>query len=320
MEELLEYESDWLDREDESSQSWINEGVKLYEYLSRANRNELRYRETLLNLLLLQGEDLKLQHHAYKKAKRSFQTIIEIDPEHSKAYYRLGFLYFYENEWVKAMDAFQQALKTSSRSVRKGLDSKQQLNAQYYILKLAQIVLNETLNIVEEMPPEDLESFGEMKFLLDELKMMRGKVDKPYLMIVNGVEYKEITEREYWKLSDPFENEECFILNIRSFKDGSISFNEKEHTISPKEMALLEIFMRNPEGVDREDLTRMLYRYNPNPNRSLRQLITRLRNRLTQLSPIVQCIETIDHGYRWNSPFEYRLFKHKNISLDLYLD
>lgn len=68
LEQLLEKENDWLEREDESSQDWIDEGINLYKRLSRYDVRDVRYKKLLVYLLIKQGEDFKFCPHSYKKA------------------------------------------------------------------------------------------------------------------------------------------------------------------------------------------------------------------------------------------------------------
>lgn len=103
---LLEKEADWWDREDEGDGRWINEGVRIFQNLSRKNREEIRYKETLAYLLLMQGEDLKMRQRSYEDAITNFKKVIRLDPNNARAYYRLGFLYFYEEAWSGRLTPF----------------------------------------------------------------------------------------------------------------------------------------------------------------------------------------------------------------------
>lgn len=147
---------------------------------------------------------MKLRQHSYKKAIMRFTQVVKIDPENARAYYRLGFLYFYEQEWAKSVDSFQLSLNCFPRPTRNQLQKEQQMKANYYILKATQI-LKESLGRVEQIPPADLELIAEFKHLLNEISATRQPEEKPYQMIVDGKEFKEISEREYEQLSDPFE-------------------------------------------------------------------------------------------------------------------
>ncbi|OIJ16438.1 hypothetical protein BKP37_05990 [Anaerobacillus alkalilacustris] len=320
-EELLEKEDDWWEREDETNLEWIIEGENIFKNLSRVNPREIRYRETLAYLLLMQGEDLKLRQHSYKKATSRFNQVVRIDPENARAYYRLGFLYFYQEEWAKSVDSFQQSLNCQPRQTRNRLVKEQQVKAHYYILKATQIISKEFLKKVERIPVKDLKLFGEIQHLLKEMKATEQQEEKPYQMIVNGTEFSEISEREYEELSDPDENENCFILNQRSMNDVTLSLNGKDISIPTKQVPLLEFLMRHPEGVRHDDIIERRYRQSRDPHATLRRSISRLRDRLERLQPLEDLIKTIDGGYCWNSSYEFRMFKHnRDVSTDLLLD
>jgi tetratricopeptide (TPR) repeat protein len=320
-EELLEKEDGWWEREDETNLSWINEGVEIFRNLSRVKPNEIRYKETLAYLLLSQGEDLKLRQQSYEKAVMRFNQVVKIDPDNSRAYYRLGFLYFYLEKWAKSVDSFQHSLNSRPRQTRNQLEKEQQVKAHYYILKATQIILNESLGMVEQIPTQDLEHFWEIKHLINEIKLMGRVEERPYQMIVNGKEFSEISEREYEQLSDPEENKNCIILNQRSMNDATLAFNGRDISIPEKQLPLLEFLMRHPDGVRHEVILQRRYLQSRDPNATLRRSISRLRNRLEALEPIINFIETIDGGYRWNSYYEYRIFKHnRDVTTDLLLD
>jgi tetratricopeptide (TPR) repeat protein len=320
--ELLRKEEAWWEKGDETDLSWINEGVDIYQNLSRVNRNEITYKETLAYLLLKQGEDLKLRQHSYQKAIMRFTQVVKLDSENARAYYRLGFLYFYQQEWGKCIDAFQNSLRCRPRQSRNQLEKEQKIKAHYYILKATQIILNENLQLLEQIPAKELELVGEMKPLLMELKEKGAVEEKPYQMIVNGVEFRAMSEREYEQLSDPDENKNCLILNQRTLNDAILSLNDRESSIPPSELPLLEYLMRHPEGVQKEDIFQRMFRNSRDADAALRQKVSLLRRRrLEPLSPLNGWIESIEGGFRWNCDYEYRIFKHaRDVGTDLLLD
>jgi tetratricopeptide (TPR) repeat protein len=319
--ELLLKEDNWLDREDETNLNWIEEGIEIYRNFSSVQPNEIRYKETLAYLLLVQGEDLKLRQHSYEKAIMRFNQVVKLDKHNARAFYRLGFLYFYQKEWAKSVDSFQCSLRCQPRQTRNQLQKEQQVKAHYYILKASQIIFNESLLRAEQIPSEDLDLFGEMKYLLTELKGIRQEEEKPYQIIHNGTKFREISEREYELLSDPDENEEHIILNQHSMNDVILSFQGRMIAIPTLQVPLLEYLMRHPEGVQHEEILGRMYRHSKDPRGMLRKNVKRLRERMKHLEPTHAFIETIHGGYRWNSSYPYRMFKHqRDVSTDLLLD
>ncbi|MFC0469286.1 hypothetical protein ACFFHM_01710 [Halalkalibacter kiskunsagensis] len=322
-EELLEKENDWWDREDDTDQSWINEGVQLYKRLSKINQRDITYQETLAYLLLKQGEDMKLRQHAYDEAIKKFNSVVRIDPSNSRACYRLGFLYFGQEAWAKSIDSFQQSLRKKASHARNQLEQDQKIKAHHYILKATQIIANETLGKIEQIPEKELEVFGEIKILIEEIKSGRRnkEEEKPYQMIINGWEYVNLTEEDYVQQSDPFKNKAHIILNQGTIHYTTVSFNTREIQIPYNQVPFLEYIMRNPEGVSREDLIQKRFRESNDPEAALRQNIRRLRSRLQELDPMYEFIKTVTGGYCWNNELEYRMLKHsRDITSDLLLD
>ncbi|WP_368505224.1 tetratricopeptide repeat protein [Alkalihalophilus sp. As8PL] len=98
LEELLELEDEWWAREDETDRRWVSEGVSLFTNLSSKDRDNIGYKEVKAYLLILQGESLKIKDRSYERAIKAFQQVGRLEPENARAHYRLGFLYFYEEE------------------------------------------------------------------------------------------------------------------------------------------------------------------------------------------------------------------------------
>jgi DNA-binding winged helix-turn-helix (wHTH) protein len=322
-EDLLEMENELWDREDDTDLRWISEGVRIYRRLSLINPREITYKETLAYLILKQGEDMKLRQHAYDEAIQRFNAVLRIDRSNSRAYYRLGFLYFGQEDWAKSIDSFQQALTTEAVHVRNRLLKDQKIKAHHYILKATQILANETLEKIEKIPKEELEVFAEIKTLIEDIRggQRNFEKEKPYQMIVNGREFVEITEEEYVKHSDPFYNKNSIILNQANPHYTTVSYNARENRIPTNQVPLLEYIMRNPDGVNKEDIIQRRFHGSQNPEAALRQNIRRLRSRLQELDPLYDFIKTVDGGYCWNSEKSYKMIKHsRDIRTDMLLD
>lgn len=317
-EQLLKLEEEWLSKEEESPQT-IEEGICLYRRLSRINPECMRYRESLAKLLLKKGTYEKIQKRSFDRAKQTFCILIKLAEKnkdnHPLAHYRLGFLYFYDEEWTKAIDSFQKAL--SFKTTRRGqmLTKEQRVKAHHYILKATQIIALDTLEKINNMPEEDLDLFEEIKLLKREMENGLTE-EKPYLMIVNGTETRYISEWEYEVLSTP--NHSCVILDQGRAGRTILSILGNEGHISETYVPLLELLMKHPEGIKNESILLRLYDQRKNSMTILRQNIRRLRERIERISPIhEQFIETIEQGYRWNTTYEYLIFKHtRDVSHD----
>ncbi|WEG18940.1 winged helix-turn-helix domain-containing protein [Alkalihalophilus pseudofirmus] len=321
LEELKELEDKWMDREDASDRRWVNEGVQLFTYLSSKERDNIRYKEVKAYLLILQGESLKIKDRSFDRAIKAFQQVIRIEPDNARANYRLGFLYFYEEEWTKSLDAFYQAAHSNPNLTRKKLTSEQKVKAHYYILKNSKIITQASLVQIDDMPYKQLEQNEELKLLLDEIRngIEPNEELKPYQMILNGVEYSNISEEEYEMYSDI--DQPMFIFNQISLNDTEISYNGRSVSIPLRNAAILEYLMKNPSGVSKQDIISRLSQQSKDPEAALRQIISRLRRRLAELKPEIEFIKTIDGGYLWSVAGQYRMFKHfRCVGTELQLD
>ncbi|MEC2072497.1 winged helix-turn-helix domain-containing protein [Alkalihalophilus marmarensis] len=321
LDELLEVEADWWDREDETNPKWINEGLNIFLELLKLDRKNSRYLEVRAYLLILHGEFLKIQDRSYERAIKVFHQIIKLEPDNARANYRLGFLYFYEEEWTKSLDAFYQAAHSNPNLTRKKLTAEQMVKAHYYILKNSKIITQASLDHIDDMPYKQLEQNEELKLLLDEIRngIEPNEEIKPYQMIKNGVEYSNISEEEYDMYSDI--DQPTFIFNQISLNDTEISYNGRSVSIPLRNAAILEYLMKNPSGVSKQDIISRLSQQSKDPEAALRQIISRLRRKLAELDPEIEFIKTIDGGYLWTGAGQYRMFKHfRCVGTELQLD
>jgi tetratricopeptide (TPR) repeat protein len=322
LDELIDYENDWWERQDDENLTWVNEGINLFRRLLRLDRAQSGYETTLAYLYLKQGEDLKLQKRAYESALRIFERVVRLDPTNALACYRLGFLQFYQEAWGLSIHYFQQAITHIPVAKRNCLTDEQRVKAYHYLLKATQNITKSSLQEIQQFPEEKLNVFGEIKLLIEEIK--EGYLldeEKPYQMIENGVDISNITERNYRLLSDPEENMETFIFNFQGIENTTVSWMGKQVKIYDSRVSLLEYLMRHPEGITLEDYLHRVSDLSRIPSNTFAQNIRRLRLQLQELDPVYTFIESIEGGYRWNGPKGYRMFKHTNdVTSEMLLD
>jgi tetratricopeptide (TPR) repeat protein len=322
IEELLQREDDWSEREDFSNISWIREGIKLYQLFLRKDPTNLRYSEMLGYLLLKQGEDENLRHHSYQRAIFAFERVVKLDRANAIAFYRLGLLYFYQEKWAKSIHSFQQALQLNPPFSRYRLNKEQKIKALYYILTSSNIIMNETLEQVQKIPDLELNIFREMKILLEELNREPDKdyIERPYQMILNGKKVAYLTYKEYEEYSDPDKNQDIVIIDQQDINNTYISLYRKQIRLNGNQVPILDIILRHPDGISKRDLMETKFFETVNPENSLYQEIRRLRMKLAELNQDLDFVIPIDGGYKWNWDKEYRMFKYRrDITSDLLL-
>lgn len=321
IDELLILEDDWWEREDESDSKWISEGIKIFTRLKFLQQRDIRFTETLAYLHLLIGERQKIIEHSFMKARDNLERVVRLDNQNARAHYRLGFVHFHHEHWAKSIDAFTQSLESKPRSSRNIINKEQEIKAHYYIMKSVQIIQQESLQRVAKIPPEDITLFDKMACLLEEINEYKFTENKPYQSMKNGTEFEEITESEYGELSDPFENMNEVILNYYSVNDATFSFKGKEINIPKLQIPLLELLMNQPNGVSKEEIVTRMYRNSRDAFAVLRRNISRLRERLKSVEPNMEYIITVDGGYKFSTPCDYRILKHqRNVGTEMLLD
>ncbi len=310
IEELLQREDDWWERENESSISWINEGIELFTLFMKKDPYNLRYSEMLSYLLLRQGEDTRFQKQAYERVINVLEHLVQVDSTNALAFYRLGFLYFFQKKWAKSINSFQKSLTCTPEFSRNRLNKEQQIKANYYILQASQYIVKNSIDYMDATPEYEWELYREIHYLIQEINSGKRNITRfPYQMLKNGKEFTYLSFREFEKLSDPKQNENVAILNQHSINETYFSYKYNETRLLPTQVPLIEYIMRHPEGVSRKELVERKFYESVNPRNTLTDNIRSLMERLNEIDASINFIISIDGGYKWNSQVEYRMFK-----------
>ena len=121
---LLEKEDLWLSKEDDSDE-WYEEGIRIYELLSKVDSfNFAHYNKQQANLLLEKARNEKMHHGNMNRAESLLKRVIDLEPTHSEIYYRLAFINAHHEKWEAVLFYANEALE-----YRLSLDEEIKLSA-----------------------------------------------------------------------------------------------------------------------------------------------------------------------------------------------
>jgi tetratricopeptide (TPR) repeat protein len=187
-EQLLQKELVWERQENTNDlYAWWTEGIQLYKDLLRHDEQNERYRLQLTNLLLKAGGDLKMRQANFNKAQRLFRELVQQVPNHALAYYRLGFLAYYEQKWKSAILNFEKALAAKPSHPAHQLQEEQRIKALGYQARAHQKISLSLLEKAKQMgetilDPEVADSMD--AFLLQtERELFAFEEIKPYVLV-----------------------------------------------------------------------------------------------------------------------------------------
>lgn len=108
---LLEKEDLWLSKEDDSDE-WYEEGIRIYEVLSKVDSfNFAHYNKQQANLLLEKARNEKMHHGNMNRAESLLKRVIDLEPGHWEIYYRLAFINAHHEKWEAVLFYANEALK-----------------------------------------------------------------------------------------------------------------------------------------------------------------------------------------------------------------
>ncbi|MGG0940177.1 winged helix-turn-helix domain-containing protein [Brevibacillus centrosporus] len=318
LEHLLEKEMLW-ERQEEAGDlvRWWMDGIQLYKNLLRHDDQNERYRVQLANLLLKAGGDLKMRQHNFREATRLFRQLVRQIPDHAIAYYRLGFLAFYEQDWRRSITYFSSALSAKPSNRTHELNEEQRAKAYGYQAKAYQKI---SLALFEEAKrvglgtkdPATADAID--SFLLQtERELFSYEEVKPYVMATRNqvlhLNKDEVIEKQAERGPSDIRLDllgEKFLLVLPS--DDRIELTEQL-------ARLLRYLMEQGKPVTSQMIREAVFPDSKSES-IVRRTISRLRETIRQSCRMDELICTTPTGYSFHWPADFQIFYRKD---DLFL-
>ncbi|WP_029099848.1 helix-turn-helix domain-containing protein [Brevibacillus thermoruber] len=314
-EELLEEELIWERQEDEIDLfTWWQKGIELYRKLSRLDRDNKRFKIQLANLLLKAGGDLKMRQHNFNQALGLFRELIWMEPEHAIAHYRLGFLYYYKQDWRKSIHHFERALRARPAERSHQIHREQEMKALCYLAKAYQklsLSIFEKANEMFEAESDPAVADAVDPFIEETRRDLYSYGEsKPYVMVTQD-QTLFLHEDEVLR----YQSEELAANEVRlDFLGEEIYLIFPSHVrikLSEQLGKLLRFLMENKRPVSAQTIRENIFPDSRSES-IVRRTIQRLRDALDHPRLPVDLILTTISGYQWNWPGEFTIFYRKD--------
>ncbi len=294
---------------------WVNRAIVLYRnWLEMEPHNE-KIRDQLLDLLLRSGGDKKMRLNHYAEARRIFEEVLKMQPDHCVAHYRLGFISCSEHRWDQAIVHFKKALRVSTRGTGRPLSCEQRVKALCYEARAYRQLSKRTLKEAIRMHRKiaDMEEFDGLDAWIEETKEALAEIEeqeKPYVQIT-GAGRTFLTRKEL----DDIEND----LLTNSQDQVSLSFlhhlNRCELTtrkakiqFSDQQAKLLHFLMEAQRPVSSQTIFEKIYHGLGNQSK-VRRMILSLRDSIRPCfeEEVDTVLLTMPQGYLWNDQRDYSI-------------
>lgn len=299
---LLEKEDLWLSKEDDSDE-WYEEGIRIYELLSKVDSfNFAHYNKQQANLLLEKARNEKMHHGNMNRAESLLKRVIDLEPGHSEVYYRLAFINAHHEKWEAVLFYANEALDC-------GLSENEEI-------KLSALMGCAYRKIKLHHRGKEQFEHAEALDVKNEWTLFIGK----YRDLAN--ERRAITRQQREEREESLEEalektreNMCCILTLHTSYNALIT-SDTEVSLNPKEAELFFFMAMNREGFVSK--SKILDHVWPellldNPNSTVvKRNVSSLRRKLSEAFESHLGLEFIrfeDNGYKLYLPVSIQVFK-----------
>jgi tetratricopeptide (TPR) repeat protein len=269
--------------------------IAIYKRMLELDPTNTRADTNLIYYLLEHGWDLKgrMQND---EAMEYFDRIVRMNPNKPvpRAHYRLGYLYLYRQDWMKAAEHFMKALQETKLINSNRADEhpklipEQSLKAKLKLALVTQYISRQMAesarSIYQQADDPDNETFDSMEEL-DSL--LEEEQNYPYILW-KGKRKQAITRYQVQHLN---ENNYIYILEM----ENTARFHDREARFSDRDIKVaLHLILHKNETFNQNQL--MNLHHFPSTD-AVRQCIKRLRKNFEEnigIQPIIT-----EEGYRW---------------------
>ncbi|MBU8919071.1 winged helix-turn-helix domain-containing protein [Bacillus sp. FJAT-29953] len=243
IEELLDFEDNWLDREglDEGDgrNGWLEEGIRLYTRFLELDRKEPRYSIMLANLYLQLGRDEKIRRGNYLRAYDILRRATIYSPDKPDAFYHLSFILAEEDRKWEAV------LFYGNEALEKGIDGSKRIKL------LCNLALAYTRigyprkgsDLIREAVTLDVKK-EQLWFIELYMDKMKKKQMEPILLKENDEKRKRITHHDIDQILDDAMNGKYVVLNLAD-SEKLVYGSSDTVRLEPKQAELLGYLIDN---------------------------------------------------------------------------
>lgn len=195
---------------------------------------------------------LKMTHTKdSRSAKHEFEAIIKIDPVNAEACYRLGYLYYQESNWLKAIEYFEKAITNNKIDLNFPLEDFQIVKAPLFKGFCAMQLVKEAQSYIDNLSDDELEIEGSGILAYDLAEKFAEELEfRKYTITTNKAGRGFLSESDYEEIIDSREFE--IIVN---YADLDLHIIYKNKTIYLKKIymdLLVELLIKEGHRVTPE--------------------------------------------------------------------
>ncbi|GMB08089.1 winged helix-turn-helix domain-containing protein [Thermolongibacillus altinsuensis] len=304
MEELLDWEDDWLDRdgfdEGDERNAWLEEGINLYKQFLQLDPKEPRYAIMLTDLYLQWGRDEKIRRGNYLKAYEILRKATIYSPSKPDAFYHLSFiLASQERKWEAVLFYGKEALE-------KGIDGSKRIKLLCNVaLGYARLGYNQkAMEYIKEAC--DLDKMGEHGWFIElYMDRIKKRVTEPILLKEPEEKRKTVSRRDANQVKEDAMEGKCVVLDLAGDEKYFYAYNDTVR-LERKEAEILGYLIDHQmTSCPKHRIEEAIWHDRPVGSTAVKRYIASLRRKLSQAMGRDDISENIlvttDEGYEWKA-------------------
>lgn len=305
-EELLDWEDDWLSREDldgVENRAWLEEGIDIYKQLIQIDQNEQRYSITLADLYLGAGRDEKMRIGNHRNAFNILWLATLHAPNKPDAFYHLSFVL------AKEKRKWEAVLFYGNEALEKGISGSRRIkllcNLSLGYARLGYIIKSRAL--IEEAKILDTNHDNEwfIELFTDQIKVKRKE---PVLLKESNKKRVSVSLNDYNKVIESATEGSCVVLDLT--KDASYFRGlQDDVSLEQKEAEVLGFLMENTmKSCSKSQIESSIWLDQQIGSATVKRYISSLRRKISKamgrddISNSV--LVTTKDGYEWKSDIQ----------------
>jgi tetratricopeptide (TPR) repeat protein len=304
MEELLDWEDDWLDRdgldEGDERNAWLEEGINLYKQFLQLDPKEPRYAIMLADLYLQWGRDEKIRRGNYLKAYEILRKATIYSPSKPDAFYHLSFiLASQERKWEAVLFYGKEALE-------KGIDGSKRIKLLCNVaLGYARLgYIQKAMEYIKEAC--DLDKMGEHGWFIElYMDRIKKRVTEPILLKEPEEKRKTVSKHDANKVKEDAMEGKCVVLDLARDEKYFYAYHDTVR-LERKEAEILGYLIDHQmTSCPKHRIEEAIWHDRPVGSTAVKRYIASLRRKLSQAMGRDDISENIlvttDEGYEWKA-------------------
>jgi DNA-binding winged helix-turn-helix (wHTH) protein len=292
--------------------------ICIYKQLVDLCPKNLIYKQGMAAILMRHGNDEKLIHLNFTKAREIFLEILEVDPHNVEAFYRLGHVYSELYQWDKARHTLQRVLNYELPTIKRVRALCTLAKSSFHLSQV-----NDAMTYLKMAKAEDIDR--DCTYDIIQIERMMRNQDKEFI-VTDMEESTFISEEEVDEFNeDNKEIEKKLILEL-SNRYPTLIFQNKDADLERMQVNVLRyLFDNRGQFLSEEQIHHHVWNDEVDieivKNR-VKNVISELRNALRQLQLDESVKDLIvnrrNMGYSWQGAYKIMIIE-RNPYFDIRL-